>query len=230
MEINTDGIGGIAMTQFYGLFPEDLVLFGKKWAYIEDAKIINTGEPELCPVCGKPVSMLDWLPPHEIMLSTVKLQKLGDFLWGSIFPFLISDKVKQLIAENDIKGIKVHNKPVTIANHDYQQNKVFPKTYYKVKVEWNGANRDDRLSGASYSRDVCPYCRSGSIGEKMTSIVLDELSWNGLDVFEARGIPGLVIVTDRFNDLLAKHKILNYRAVPIQDISYDETQMNLWII
>ena len=119
------------MTQFYGLFPEELELFGKKWAYIEDARIINTGKPELCPVCGNPVSMLEWLPPHEIKLSTSKSPKLGDFLWGSIFPFLISDKVKQLIAENEINGIKVHDKPVTITNHPFQRDMTLQKNYFK---------------------------------------------------------------------------------------------------
>ena len=64
----------------------------------------------------------------------------------------------------------------------------------------------------------------------MTSIVLEDFSWKRSDVFEARGIPGLVIVTDKFKDLLINYKITNCKAIPIQGISYDETTMNLWSI
>jgi hypothetical protein len=67
--------------------------------YLEDD--FKVGLPQRCPVCKGPVSMLELLPPIEVLL---RRGFLADFLFGEIHPFILSHNVKEAVEENGLTG------------------------------------------------------------------------------------------------------------------------------
>ena len=84
------------MMKFYVLEPEEGIEFGRKWAYAEVVDPVKYADCERCPVCGDPVSMLKWIEPYRIKLSSAKPEKWGDFVWGAGFSLLISKQLKEI--------------------------------------------------------------------------------------------------------------------------------------
>lgn len=217
------------MSNFYGLFPEDQVLYSKKWAYFEEAEPINIGGFEKCLLCEKPVSKLEWLPPFNINLSTKNAKRVGDLIWGTDFPFIISDRFKKIYEEEVLKGLMFGESPINITNVPID---IFPSELilHKVKIKWNGARRDDIRSGVFYDGSGCLLCYGGAILKKMAQIVILENSWNGDDFFQIAGLSGLVVITEKCRQVLEKCKIQNCFWVPIENIGYDEKAPLLWVI
>ena len=79
--------------------------FDRCFAYSqpEDSAIYDGYAHEnICPKCGIAIGGLIWKRPHNIWLSS---RKIGDFIFGLVAPFLVSDKVKTIMIEDGITGI-----------------------------------------------------------------------------------------------------------------------------
>lgn len=102
------------MSEFFVLKPEEGIRFGTKWAYADDLPPINLGTSKKCPVCGKGVSGLEWLPPRRIKLSRYKSTWWGDFVWGAGFLLLVSAHFKQIYEQENLQGITNFSEPVEV--------------------------------------------------------------------------------------------------------------------
>ena len=99
---------------FYVLKPEEGISFGRKWAYGDVVDPVNYADCERCPVCGGPVSMLKWIEPRRIKLSSAQPEKWGDVVWGAGFSLLISKHLKGIYEEEELTGIDEISPPVEI--------------------------------------------------------------------------------------------------------------------
>jgi hypothetical protein len=218
------------MSNFYVLKPKG-GRFGTKWAYGEAAnpeKIGGTAS-QRCPVCGAGMGMLQWLPPHYLQLSSAKPEKWGDFLWGTVFPMMVSGRFKTLYESEHLSGITTFYPPATIVHAGRKKTRDLPfnlPTYHLVDVVWNGANLDDELSGVVRKRLECEYHR-GAV-EVVEQIVLEANSWTGADIFEARGLPGRILVSERFKQVVDQHNLTNVFLVPAEKYTYDEHRPGGW--
>ncbi|HOL56854.1 MAG TPA: hypothetical protein PK351_06265 [Spirochaetota bacterium] len=99
---------------------------------------------DYCPVCGRAVSMLKWLPPHRVKLSSAKPEKWGDFVWGAGFTLLVSDRFKAIYEQEDLRGVKFFS-PVGVVRIGTRKTGYLPSgmpTYYSIEVIWGGAKLD----------------------------------------------------------------------------------------
>jgi hypothetical protein len=209
---------------FYVLKPEG-GLFGTKWAYADILDPQNTEDVgPRCPVCGKTVGPLVWLLPHRIKLSSAKPEKWGDFLWGAGFGLMVSERFKQIYEQEGLQGI-VHFWPqveiVRMGTKKTGDLTPQPPAYSLVDINWDGANLDDMASGVVRRRMDCEYCRSGYI-ERYGGIMIEPESWRGVDIFKARGLPGVIIVSERFVEVVSRQKLRNVQLTPAGKYAYDE--------
>ena len=62
---------------------------------------------------------------------------------------------------------------------------------------------------------TCEECRIEGL-DAIFGFTLEPGSWQGEDVFFARGMPGVVIVSERFERLVARHGFTNMRLTPTE--------------
>ena len=87
-------------------------------------------------------------------------------------------------------------------NEIYQAGKKAPHAlpdlplYYPVQIELLGANINDIESEVLRNPHHCHYCRGDVISIK--KVVVNEASWHGSDIFVARGLYGVILISDKF--------------------------------
>lgn len=224
------------MNKFYVIEPSDGKMFGKKWAYADLIDPVNTGDSQKCPVCGQAVSLLKWLPPHRIKLSSAKPEKWGDFVWGAGFPLLVSGKFKEIYEREGLTGIVDFSQPVEVVRVGTLKSGQFPTDppdYYLIDVLWGGANQDDLASGLTlgiHELIACVFCRGGFAWKKQERVAIEEGSWNGDDIFKPRNAPVPFMVSERLKLNVEKNQLTNIWFIPAERYAYDEHRPGLWFV
>lgn len=215
--------------KFYALEPDGL-LFGTRWAYSTIAKPRHFGEPEYCPVCGSPVTLRRWLPPHRLILSSAKPEKWGDFLFGLAYPLMVSTRFKAIYEAEGLIGIKQFYPSAEIVRMGRKKTGDLPASppiYHLVEILWNGANQDDVASKVVFKDPPrCSFCRSGGVILRQEGIILEASSWTGADIFFARG-KSPVLVSERFKQVVESHKLKGAQFIPAEKYAYDERRPGL---
>ncbi|MGB9873291.1 MAG: imm11 family protein [Anaerolineae bacterium] len=219
--------------KFYVLEPEG-DLFGTKWAYADQVgQVLRSKEGEQCPVCGRFVTPLKWLPPHRVKLSTAKPEKWGDFVWGAGFLLIVSERFKEIYEREGLTGIEAFS-PVEIVRIGRRKTGDLPlelPAYYLIEIMWGGADQDDIASKVVWEKaPTCSYCRIDGHLLKSEGIILKENSWTGVDIFIARGVPGTILVTERFKEVVERHNLRNAWFIPAEKYGWYESQPGLWYI
>lgn len=219
------------MTNFYVLEPDGGLLFGTKWAYADQVDPVQLGESKKCPRCGGAVSLLRWLPPHRIKLSSAKPEKWGDFLWGAGIDLMVSNRFKTIYEAEGLTGITMFYPPAEIVRVGRRKTGDLPSPlpeYHLIEIIWNGANLDDEASQAIRKEAKCEFHR-GAV-ESLEHIVIEPGSWTGVDIFEARGLPGRVVVSERLKQVIEAYKLKNAWLIPAGKYAYDEHRPRLWYV
>jgi hypothetical protein len=224
------------MNNFYILEAYEGMTFGVKWAYAGILKPINWGDCQYCPVCGGAVSGKKWLPPRRIQLSSSKINKWGDFVWGAGFQLLVSHKFKEVYEHVGLSGIDEFSQPVEIVRMGTLKSGVFPTpppSYHLIHIPWGGANMDDVASGLQHKHPeniTCNYCRVDVSGRKYDRLAIEEGSWNGSDIFIPRNAPGTFMVSEKFKQVAQEQELTNIWLIPAEKYAYDEFRSGLWYV
>lgn len=223
----------MSKTKFYVLEPEEGIMFGRKWVYADQVEPIIRGGPKVCPKCGKPISLLSWLPPHNIQLSSSNPDKYGDFLWGAGFYIMVSDRFVRLYQEAGLRGITYFYSPAQIISARVESETYVMPKYSLIDYKWFGANQDDDASSLvleSPETVYCDYCRLGGKSRKQERIVLELSTWDGSDIFKPRGCPASILVTEGFKSAVEDEGLKNFMFIPSEKYGYDSTRKGLWYI
>ena len=219
--------------KFYALKPEEGIRFGTRWAYADQVDPVLRGESEKCPVCGGAVGGRRWLPPHRVKLSSAKPEKWGDFVWGAGFLLIVSERFKELYERERLTGIRVFS-PVEVVRVGKRKSGDLPPglpVYYLIEIVWGGANQDDIASRVVWEKEpTCSYCRAGGHLIKREGIILEEGSWSGVDIFRARGAAGVILVSERFKEVVERYGLKNAWFIPAEKFAWDERRPGLWYI
>lgn len=220
--------------KFYVLEPEEGIRFGTKWAYADQVDpVLRSEEGERCPVCGHFVTPLKWLPPHRVKLSSAKPEKWGDFVWGAGFLLLVSGRFKEVYEREGLRGITAFH-PVKVVRVGKRKTGDLPEgvlAYYLIEITWGGANRDDVASKVVWEREPkCLYCRVDGFHTKYEGIIIEEGSWTGVDIFKARGVPGPILVSEHFVEVVERNGLKNTWFIPAEKYAWDESKPGLWYI
>ena len=210
--------------EYFVLEPIGGQIFGTEWAYGEMVEPILLGEPHRCPVCKRPISLKEWLPPHRAKLSSAKPDKWGDFVWV-LGALAVSERFREIYRAEGLTGIEHFYPVMEIVRTGTRNTGDLPKwlpAYSMVKIRWNGANLDD--AGSEVRRKDSPLrCTfdRGSV-RAYERVALEPGSWDGSDIFEARGLPAVIIVSERFHDVVEKRGLTNAWFIPAENYAYRE--------
>lgn len=218
--------------RFYALEPDGRLMFGTKWAYADQIDPVLRGEAPRCPVCGSFIGGLAWLPPHRIKLSSAKPEKWGDFLWGAGFQLMVSSHFKSLYEAEWLTGIVHFHPPAEIVRVGTRKSGDLPLSlpdYHLVEVKRGGANLDDVASKTIRKTVKCEFCRADGF-LSLERIIIEPGSWDESDIFIAWGLPGRILVSERFKLVVDKHNLKNTFLIPSENYAYDEKKRGLWYI
>jgi hypothetical protein len=208
--------------QFYVLRPVGDRRFGTRCAYADVLDPHNVGsntENGVCPVCGGGLGMLPWLPPHRIALSSARYP---DFLWGAGFDLMVSARFRDLYVDAGLTGITQIDPPaeiVRVGRKPIAQADQRLPDYHNVRYVRGGADLDDERSDARRLLVRCERCRPSITA--VQRVVLKAGSWNGFDVFEAFGLPGHILVSERFKALVDEHGLTNAALTAAEEYRLD---------
>jgi len=93
--------------------------------------------------------------------------------------------------------------------------------YVYVTPAFGGAAVDEAHRRIQRSEPIsCPWCRMTGV-DAIHGFSLEPESWNGEDVFIARGLPGTLIVSEHFSRFAAAQGFSNMRLTPPEQYTWD---------
>lgn len=205
--------------------PRFFVLKHEKWG-THDVEFTgiddNVGKAAKCPRCGDFIGSLPWLPPYR---GTLELygKDPGDFIRGSGGEVLISERLAESFRAEGLTGLRGFH-PVEVLRVRRQRRGPKPPTtirYLVVTPVFGSAAVDEARNCIRRDSPItCDWCRETGV-DSIHGFVLEPGSWNGDDVFVARGMPGSIVVSERFADFVARHGFTNMKLTPTEEYTWD---------
>ena len=164
--------------------------------------------------------MLPLLPPIRLELKAWG-SRWGDAGFGPGGQLLVSNRLRDLFVEAGLVGFTRFDL-VEIVKARGRKTKVGrPLDYLLASIQHSRSRIDDLASGLVRDEPpTCEECRSTGI-RRADRIVLEANTWSGEDVFYARGLPGTILVSERFKRLCEDHDLANCCLVAAEDYHFD---------
>ncbi|MDF2984708.1 MAG: hypothetical protein K0R50_218 [Eubacterium sp.] len=174
----------------------------------------KTGDFEICEVCKSPISMRRWLPPFNVKLSK---PSYGDFVFGTFTTFLVSEVFKQKYESADLKGILAFEPIDVVKVKRVKLLSPTPPQFYNVVVTRSKTRIDEVKSMFVRDGDVeCDTCRTGGAISSFQGVYLLQETWDRYDIFFPTGLPGTIVISQRFYDFVKENKFTNIDFVPAE--------------
>jgi hypothetical protein len=192
-------------------------------AVIQVEPVNELPEP-LCVCCGRVMGPCQYKSPINVVLEfEAGVSKYGDILDFSADALLVSDRFKNRFVSEGLTGLSgFESVNITEIRGRSPLNQIRP-SYAHASVLRSRAAIDEKASGVRRMGEdaICRECRLGGTLKRVARIVLEPGSWDGLDLFIARGLPGDIIVTDRFKSFAEHHQFANINLVNTEDYAFD---------
>jgi hypothetical protein len=190
------------------------------------AEPVHRGDAPRCPQCNKVLGSLAWLAPYRVELELYG-QDFGDFIQGPGSSILISERIAGQFQAEGLSGwLGFH--PVEVVRVLRKRKGPMPAVvpgYVAVTACFGRAAVDVKRSRLRYNEPVeCSECRFAGV-DSIHGFVLEPGSWKGEDVFQARGIAGTLIGSERFGDFAIRHGLRNMKLIPIEEYVADPLRM-----
>lgn len=197
-------------------------MFGSHDTKFRDVKPVNLGDAPRCSLCNKIIGMLTWLPPYRVELE-LHGRAPGDFVDGPGGSFLISERMADAFRQEGLTGLLGFD-PVEVVHvrrkHRGPKLEAIPR-YFVVTPCRSQSAVDVARSRLRYDKPVtCSECRSSGL-DSVHGFVLEPGSWQGEDVFRARGLAGKIIASERFADFVKRHDLTNMKLIPADEYVSD---------
>jgi hypothetical protein len=188
-------------------------------AYALRMKPTGTGDAPRCPACNEYVGMLPWLPPYHVEIL-VHGSRLGDVIECSGEELLVSAHFRDAWMTEGLRGIEVFSPLDRVRIRPARLGRK-PVTYFHIAPRLFDAQVDLEHSLIEYSRPMtCPKCKSGGLSS-VRGFAIDESTWHGEDMFQAWGLPGLIIASDRVRQLRDKYALTNINLTRVEEYLWD---------
>lgn len=186
-----------------------------------DMEDLKTGEvTSTCPACGRRMGSREWLPPHRV--NVIRYGKhFGDISIGIGNSVFVSEKFRQAWLLERLNGITSFD-PIEVVK--IRPAKVAPQAprYWHIIPLISSTAADYGRSHFLWDRaPTCNYCGGGAGMDAAAGFVIDQSTWTGEDMFKARNVPGTVIVTERFAEMIRQHHLTNATLIPVEQYLWD---------
>lgn len=181
----------------------------------------RTGEAPRCARCGRFVGMLPLLPPVRVEVE-VWGNRFGDIAFGPGDELLVTDRFWHLFRTSGLTGLVDAGLAETVRVNAHRKLQSAAPLYRCCQIARSNAAINDLESGLDREQpETCSECRLGGIIKRARRLVLVPGSWSGEDIFFARGLPGTVMTSERFDGFIRQNRYLNCEMVPAEAFSFD---------
>ncbi|WP_044180739.1 double-CXXCG motif protein [Hyalangium minutum] len=197
-------------------------LYGTHDTQFSDVEPVNLGEAPLCPKCGGVIGMMTWLPPYRVELELYG-SALGDFVKGPGYQVLISERMAEAVRAEGLTGLLGFD-PIEVVRVRRKRKGLKPADVprYFVVTPCFGRGAVD-LSRSLLRRNrplTCPECRNPGV-DTIHGFTLEPGTWQGEDVFRPRGLPGRIVVSERFFEWVQRRGLTNMKLIPTEEYVFD---------
>ena len=183
---------------------------------------VKVGEATRCTVCGRFSRGLPWLSPHRVEM-VVWGTRAGDIAFGPGESLLISGRLKRLFDDGQLRGASGFEM-AEVARTTWKRRKDVLPDYYHIEPEHGGARVDFAGSDVQWEKGpICPSCLQGSILKRVRGVRIEENSWRGGDLFYPVGLPGTIVVSHAFRNIVEQEGLLNCHSVDSEQFVLDFT-------
>ncbi len=177
------------------------------------------GDALRCPKCGRFISSLRALPPIRVELKTYNKQ-FGDIAFGPGDQILISERLRHAYEVRDMRGLEDFF-PVEVFKHSKKRKMgdfEIPD-YYHCSIVRSQAKYDQVASEFDWEDPdhICEGCCRDSVLNGYKRLVLISDTWEGHDIFYARGSTGTRVVTERFRQMFKEEELLGGLFIDLAD-------------
>ncbi|MDC0707686.1 hypothetical protein POL68_04325 [Stigmatella sp. ncwal1] len=190
------------------------------------AEPVHYGDAPRCPSCNDILAMKTWLPPFRIELE-LHGKDFGDFVKGPGNSLLLSERMAEAYLKQELTGLLgFHPAEVVRVRRKGASPKVRTPPRYQVVIPcFSQAAVDVTRSHLRYNDPVtCQECRSAGL-QSAHGFALEAGTWQGEDMFRARGMPGKNIVSWRLAELIASHSLTNMKLIPTEEYIRDPLRL-----
>jgi hypothetical protein len=185
---------------------------------VDQLEPVNLGDGARCPKCGYPIGMLTWLPPHRAGLL-LHGEELGDYMEVAGEDLLLSERFVQAFREEGFTGLEGFH-PVEVVRVIRERRGPSPShipRYFLATVCFSRVAVDLKRSRIRYDEPPsCEECRASGL-EATYGFTLEADLWQGEDIFQPRGLPGVWTVSERFASFITRHGFTNMRLTPCEE-------------
>lgn len=182
---------------------------------------VTRREAPRCDACGKYLGMLRAVPPLHVSLETWGVD-FGDVAFQMGDEFLVSARFKVEYEKEGLSGLDGFD-PVEIVSvrHHYRTSSN-PPDYFRVLVSRSETAIDPNASGVIWDvPPTCDRCALGKVLRRWNQVVVEAASWDGADIFVARGLPGTIIVSNRFAKWSQRFGMRNVVFISARQVGHD---------
>jgi hypothetical protein len=161
--------------------------------------------------------MRRWLPPFRVEIELYG-REFGDVLTGfGGSALLVSPRFEDVLRSERLTGLDGFE-PVEVVKVSSPRGVAgTPPAYRRVDVSPSETAIDVERTGIKRIAPIeCPHCLNSDVN-RIHSVVIDEATWGGEDVFMPRGIPGLITVSEHFREVCVDNEITNATLVPAHE-------------
>lgn len=181
----------------------------------------QTGPAPKCSACGKFIGMMPLVPPIRLEVQLWG-KRWGDIAFGSGDQLLVSVEFKQLVSSAGLTGFERFDDVEIVTVKKPRSVSAGPPNYELASIQRSRAALDDKASGSVREEPrTCDECREGGIFKRVSRVVLEPESWSGEDIFFARGLPGVVLTSERFKPLCEENNAANCRLIEAGQFSFN---------
>jgi hypothetical protein len=182
----------------------------------------NLGPAPRCPQCDGVIGSLSWQPPYQGELELYG-KGFGDLLKGPCDGLVMTEHFAEAFKAEGLTGLSgFHPVEVLRVRRKRRGPKPgAPPSYLFVTLAYGHPAVDVERSRIQSKKPVeCTWCRY--VGpDAIDGFRLEEGTWDGEDLFQARGLWGVIIVSERFMRFAERHAMSHWTFVPIEKYVWD---------
>lgn len=191
--------------------------------FIRGTKTKLSNDAPTCPKCGQYIGGRKWIPPYYIELEMYTRQFGNVVLGTGGDKLVVDDCFKSRFEKVNLTGLEFLGKAEIskiICRGGVKKKQLSePPLYYIARIQYGSAAIDHEKSGSIFDTGMAPTCQHCRLGiiRRYSRIVIDESTWNGTDIFLARGIGAAITTTQRFKDWWDSCNFNNCKIIPSED-------------
>ncbi len=178
------------------------------------------GPAPKCPVCGRFIGQLEWLPPYRVEIETWGTA-FGDVMIAGTADLVVSSAFCALFEQNKLfaHGVFESVEVAKVIKHRKLSAKL--PVFFKRTLPVGPVRIDHAASEFIWSNneEPCPNCMwpKGGFVKGYKGLVIDASTWAGEDLFHPYGTPVNFIVTERFRTMCEENGVTNVEFEAVEN-------------